>query len=293
MKPWAPSSRLHPWAVGLGARLALRLKPFERRPRSCRARLNLARRPFLRALPSTRRSPRIARKLLLEGGQPLGDRGFDLDEFFARPERFLAGAGADLRAVDGDLSKADQPLADQRGHALRQQSVEDLRLPDPEISEPVIIQRHAAGQPTIGGVALGEPFQSPRRTHPFNRRIKPQRKQNRRIGGRPARFALARENLDRKAAKDRGSRQNSRRCARDAPPAKAPRDRSYPSAADADPAAPPELPPSPYSPPTSATENHSPSKSANSFTRSTAGGEPAREYVEPAAPHAPLVSPVI
>ena len=195
MKPWAPSSRLHPWAVGLGARLALRLKPFERRPRSCRARLNLARRPFLRALPSTRRSPRIARKLLLEGGQPLGDRGFDLDEFFARPERFLAGAGANFRAVDGDLSKADQPLADQRGHALRQQSVEDLRLPDPEISEPVIIQRHAAGQPTIGGVALGEPFQSPRRTHPFNRRIKPQRKQNRRIGGRPARFALARENL--------------------------------------------------------------------------------------------------
>ena len=160
-----------------------------------RALFDLARRPVLRALPSTRRSPRIARKLLLEGGQPLGDRGFDLDEFFARPERFLAGAGADLRAVDGDLSKADQPLADQRGHALRQQSVEDLRLPDPEISEPVIIQQHAAGQPTIGGVALGEPFQSPRRTHPFNRRIKPQRKQNRRIGGRPARFALARENL--------------------------------------------------------------------------------------------------
>ena len=181
--------------MGLGARLALRLEPFERRSRSCRARLNLARRTVSRRLAPAARGPRIACQLLLEGGQPLGDRGFDLDEFFARPERFLAGAGADLRAVDGDLSKADQPFGDQRRHALRQQPIEDLRLPDPEISEPVIIQRHAARQPPIGGVALGEPFQFARRTHPFNRRIEPQRKQNRGIGGRPARFALARENL--------------------------------------------------------------------------------------------------
>ena len=181
--------------MGLGARLALRLEPFERRPRSCRARLNLARRPVLRRLAPAARGPRIACQLLLESGQPLGDRGFDLDEFFARPEQFLAGVGADLRAVDGDLSKADQPFADQRGHALRQQSVERLEVFDPEVGKPVMVQRHAARQPPIGGVALRKPLQFPRRTDPFDRRIEPQRQQDRRVGRRPSRFALARENL--------------------------------------------------------------------------------------------------
>ena len=46
-----------------GAQLALRLKPFERRPRSSGALLNITRRPLPRRLPSTARSPRIARKL--------------------------------------------------------------------------------------------------------------------------------------------------------------------------------------------------------------------------------------
>ena len=87
------------------ARLALSRQPLERRPRSSRARLNITRCPLARRLPSTRRSPRILRQLPLEGDQPLGDRGFDLEQFFARLERFLAGAGADLRAVDGDLRK--------------------------------------------------------------------------------------------------------------------------------------------------------------------------------------------
>jgi hypothetical protein len=40
-----------------GARLALRLEPFERRPRSCRPRLNITRRPLPRGLPSTRSKP--------------------------------------------------------------------------------------------------------------------------------------------------------------------------------------------------------------------------------------------
>ena len=133
--------------MGFGAPLALRLKPFERRPRSSSARLNITRRPFARGLSTTRRSPRIARKLLLKRSQALGGRGFDLDEFFARPERPLAGAGADLRAVDGDLSKADQPFGDQRRHALRQQPIEDLDALDPKVGEPVMVQRHAARQP--------------------------------------------------------------------------------------------------------------------------------------------------
>ena len=72
--------------VLLGARLALRLKPFERRPRSCRPLLNLTRRPLLRGLPAAVRRPWIARKLLLKRSQTLGDRRFDLDQFFARPE---------------------------------------------------------------------------------------------------------------------------------------------------------------------------------------------------------------
>src|SRR4029077_1896988 len=61
------------------ARLALRLKPFEHRTRSSGALLNITRRTLARRLPSTARSPRIARKLLLERGQTLDDRGFDLE----------------------------------------------------------------------------------------------------------------------------------------------------------------------------------------------------------------------
>src|ERR1700690_1368666 len=76
-----------------GARLAFRLEPFERRPRSCRARLNLAPRPLPRGLPTTARSSRIVPQFLLEGGQTLADRGFDLEQFLARPERLPAGAG--------------------------------------------------------------------------------------------------------------------------------------------------------------------------------------------------------
>jgi hypothetical protein len=89
--------------VCLGARLALRLKPFERRPRSSGALLNITRRALPRRLSTTARSPRIARKLLLKRSQTLGDRAFDLEHFFARPERLLAGAGANLGAIDCDL----------------------------------------------------------------------------------------------------------------------------------------------------------------------------------------------
>ena len=78
---------------------------------------------------------------------------------------------------------------------MRQQPIEDLHAVDPEVGEPVIVQRRAARQPPIGGVALGKPLQFARRPYAFDRGVKPQRKQNRRIGGRPSRFALARENL--------------------------------------------------------------------------------------------------
>jgi len=42
--------------MGFGARLALRLKPFERRPRSSGARPNITRRPLARGLSTTARS---------------------------------------------------------------------------------------------------------------------------------------------------------------------------------------------------------------------------------------------
>jgi hypothetical protein len=155
----------------------------------------LRRAPERLAPPAPARLAVDASKILLERSQTLGGRGFDLDEFVARPERPLAGAGANLRAVDGDLIKADQPFGDQRRHALGQQPIEDLRAVDPKVGEPVMVQRHAARQPPIGGVALGKPLQFARRPHAFDRRIKPQRKQHRGIGGRPSRLALARENL--------------------------------------------------------------------------------------------------
>jgi hypothetical protein len=92
---------------------------------------------------------------------------------------------------------------------LGQQSIEDLDAVGPEVGEPVIAQRRAARQPPIGGVAFGKPLQFARRPYPFDRRIEPQRQHHRRIGGRPSRFALARENLIVKGRLDRGSRRNS------------------------------------------------------------------------------------
>ena len=178
--------------MGFGARLALRLKPFERRPRLGGARLNITRRTLPRGLSTTARSSWIVRQFLLEGGQPLGGHGFDLEQFFARLERPLAGAGANLRAVDGDLGERHQSLADQRGHTLRQQPVENSHLLGPEVGEPVIVQRHAARPPAIGGVAFGEALQFARRPDPFNRRIEPQRQQDRGIGRRPSRLPVAR-----------------------------------------------------------------------------------------------------
>ena len=144
-------------------------------------------------------------------------------------------------------------------------------LSDPEVGEPVIVQRHAAREPPIGGVALREPLQFTRRTHPFDRRIKPQRKQNRGIGGRPSRFALARENPIVKRRKIEALDETPHEARAMVRRQQTLQDRSYPSAADADPAAPPELPPSPIHLRPSATVNHSPSESANSFTRSQAG----------------------
>ena len=57
-------------AMGFGARLALRVKQFERRPRSSGARPNITRRPLARGLSTTARSSWIVRQFLLEGGQP-------------------------------------------------------------------------------------------------------------------------------------------------------------------------------------------------------------------------------
>ena len=83
-----------------------------------------------------------------------GDRGFDPEQFCARLERLLARAGANLRAVDGDLDQLHQSFADQRRHALRQGPIEDLDAFDPEVGNPVIVQRYASRQPSIGCVAL-------------------------------------------------------------------------------------------------------------------------------------------
>jgi len=56
---------------------------------------------------------------------------------------------------------------------LRQQPVEDFHLLDPEVGEPVIVQRHAARQPAVSDVALREPLQFARRAYPFDRGVEP------------------------------------------------------------------------------------------------------------------------
>ena len=175
------------------ARLALRLKPFERRPRSSGALLNITRRALPRGLPSTRRSPRIARKLLLEGGHTLRSTAASILSSFSpvlnNPLLALARIFVPSTAISASLTS---PSPINAVTLCVQQPVENLGAFDPEIGEPVIVQRHAARQPPIGGVALGKPLQFARRPYPFDRRIEPQRKQNREIGGRPARLPLAR-----------------------------------------------------------------------------------------------------
>ena len=138
---------------------------------------------------------RLDRQLLLEGGQTLGDRGFNRQQSVAGLERLLAGARPDLRAVHRDLGKPHQPLANQRCHALRQQPIEDIDLLDPKIRKPVIVHRHPARQPAIGDVGFDQPCQFSRRAHPLDGGVKPQPKQHRRIGRRSARGSLARQDL--------------------------------------------------------------------------------------------------
>ena len=121
--------------------------------------------------------------------------GFDLDEFVARPERFPARVGANLRAVDGDRIKADQPFGDQRRHALRQQPIENFDASPPENrrARDSSAARRRRANDRRHRFAPAAPIRAPNpRPRPS---LKPQRQQNRGIGGRPSRFALARENL--------------------------------------------------------------------------------------------------
>ena len=147
----APSSWLHPWR-GSGARLALRLKPFERRPRSSGARLNLARCPFARRLPPTVEPARIARKPCLRAAKRSAIAASILSNFSPVLNDALLALARNFVPSTAISARRDQPFADQRGHALRQQPVEDLRLLDPEIGEPEIFQRYVARQRPIGGV---------------------------------------------------------------------------------------------------------------------------------------------
>src|SRR5580698_3739546 len=157
------------------ARLALRLKPFERRPRSSGALLNITRRALPRGLPSTRRSPRIARKLLLEGGHTLRSTAASILSSFSpvlnNPLLALARIFVPSTAISASLTS---PSPINAVTLCVQQPVENLGAFDPEIGEPVIVQRHAARQPPIGGVALGKPLQFARRPYPFDHRIEPQ-----------------------------------------------------------------------------------------------------------------------
>ena len=209
-------------------------------------------------------------QLLLEGGQPLGDRGFDLDEFFARPERFLLALA---RIFVPSTAISARRTALRRSAPSRFASAAGRGSPPARPGNQRARDNSAARRPPATdrrrrfgrAVPVRAPNPPLRPSHRATAKAEPR---DRRPAGplRPRAREPARE-PDRKAAKDRGSRRNSRRGARDAPLAKAPRDRSYPSAADAGPAAPPELPPSPIHLTEPATENHSPSESANSFTR--------------------------
>ena len=109
--------------------------------------------------------------------------------------RTLARGSLDLGAVDDDLVGVKQSLRHERRQRFGQQTVKHIGMRHAEVRKPVVVDRNAAGDPAIGQILAGQPVQFARRANPVHRRQKPQRKQHRRVGGRPTHRTLTRFDL--------------------------------------------------------------------------------------------------
>jgi len=84
----------------------------------------------------------------------------------------------------GHPLQVHQPLGHQGGHTRAQQLIEDLARVHPKIGQRVIVHRHAPADPPVRIVFLAQPRHRPRAAHALERRVQPQRHENRRVDRR-------------------------------------------------------------------------------------------------------------
>ena len=104
----------------------------------------------------------------------------------ASAKRAGAGTAADARAILRDARQRHNPPMQQDRDRLRQQIVERRLMRHAEITQRVVIHRHAAAQPAIRVVGVAQAVDFARAPHAIDRRVEPERDQNLRIDGRRA-----------------------------------------------------------------------------------------------------------
>jgi hypothetical protein len=121
------------------------------------------------------------RRIVVDLALELLDHGARLRQMLLQPGtaavRGCPGAGANPHPVLRQLAEIDQAAGRQRRDILGQQPIEKLAVADPEVAQRVVVQRHPAGEPTVGIMAFAQPRQRPRAADPLAGRVEPQRQQ--------------------------------------------------------------------------------------------------------------------
>ena len=110
----------------------------------------------------------------------------------APPASVARGArrGAHPDPVVGHPLQGQLAAREERREGLLEEPLEERRLGHPEVGEGVVVDAHPAAQPAVGVVLLAQAREGACRAHPLTRRVQPQRHQDGRVDGRPARVAL-------------------------------------------------------------------------------------------------------
>ena len=146
-----------------------------------------------RPLTSRSDAPRRRRRVVVELGPECRDLGGGLGQeaLERRPPTVRGGArrGPHPHPVLGDDGHRDEPVGEERRHALGEERIEAVGLLHAERGEGVVVHPDPAGEPAIGVVLGAQPIERPGRADPLERRVQPERGQDRRIDRRPAGMA--------------------------------------------------------------------------------------------------------
>lgn len=80
----------------------------------------------------------------------------------------------------------------ERRNRLGEQLIEQVGCLDPEVGEGVLLHPDPAGEPPIRVMLVAQPIERPRRADPLERRVQPERDEDRQVDRRPAAVALDR-----------------------------------------------------------------------------------------------------